>query len=90
MNLGRGEGEVITLAFTSTISAAIDDQRAREIAKRMRIMVTGTIGLLLKLEQMELIESAYEKVVELRNKGFYVSDTLLERIKAGEKKKKIT
>lgn len=88
MNLGRGEGEVITLAFTSTISAVIDDQRAREIAKRMRIMVTSTIGLLLKLEQMELIESASEKVVELKNRGFYVLDALLKEVKAREKKKK--
>jgi len=80
LNLGRGESEVITLAFTTENLAIIDDQRARGIAKTMGLKITGTIGLLLKSEQMKFIESAYEKVIELKNKGFYVSDALLKEL----------
>ena len=35
---------------------------------------------MIKAENMALIESAYDKAKELRDKGFYVSDQLLDEI----------
>lgn len=46
----------------------------------MGLKITGTIGVLIKAEKLGLIENAYNKVKELREKGFYVSDELLEDI----------
>jgi len=77
LNLGQGEAEVITLANQSGLKVIIDDSKARRIAENMGLKITGTIGVLIKAEKLGLIESAYDKAKELREKGFYVPDELL-------------
>ncbi len=81
LNLGKGESEVIALAISTGDVAVLDDQRARNIAKRLEAKITGTIGILLKLEKNKIINSAYEKVLMLNQKGFYVSDALFNELK---------
>lgn len=81
-SLGQGESEVIALAYESgAITLVIDDLTARKTAETLKLKVTGTIGVLLKAQEMGLIKSAYQKAVELKNKGFYVSEGLLQRLK---------
>jgi predicted nucleic acid-binding protein len=46
----------------------------------VELTVTGTIGILLKAEKVGLIDSAHDKARELRDKGFYVSEQLLDDI----------
>ena len=58
----------------------IDDLKARKVAETLELNVTGTIGILLKAEKLGLIDSAHDKAKELRDKGFYVSDQLLDDI----------
>jgi predicted nucleic acid-binding protein len=81
LNLGKGEAEVIALASETGIKTIIDDLKARQVAEKLGIKVTGTIGILIKAEKARLINNAYEKAKELREKGFYVSDELLDEIK---------
>src|SRR4030043_1125509 len=66
LNLGKGEAEAIALATQAGIKVIIDDSRARRVAEDMGLMVTGTIGILIKAERLGLIESAYDKVKELK------------------------
>lgn len=80
LNLGKGEADVIALANQTRLKVVIDDSKARKIAENMGLKLTGTIGVLLKAERSGLIESAYKKTVELREKGFYVSEELLKDI----------
>lgn len=80
LNLGRGEAEVIALAYESGMNALIDDGKARKVAEDMGLNISGTIGLLLKAEKLGLINSALEKVRELKEKGFYVSDEILTKL----------
>ncbi|MBI5025722.1 MAG: DUF3368 domain-containing protein [Nitrospirae bacterium] len=80
LNLGRGESEVIALASETGMKALIDDLKARGIAEKLGLKVSGTIGVLLKAESLGLINRAYEKAKELREKGFYVSDELLSDV----------
>ena len=80
LNLGKGEADVITLASQTGLKVIIDDLKARKVAENMGLKLTGTIGVLLKAERLGLIASAQEKVRELREKGFYVSEQLLEDI----------
>ena len=54
--------------------------KARQIAEKLGVKVTGTIGVLLKAENSGLINNAYDKARELRDKGFYVSDELLDKL----------
>jgi predicted nucleic acid-binding protein len=78
LNLGKGEAESIALASETGLTLILDDLKARKVAETLDLKITGTIGVLLKAEKLTLIKSAYDKIVELRDKGFYVSDQLLE------------
>ena len=80
LNLGKGESEVIALASETGIKTIIDDLKARKVAETLGLKVTGTIGVLLRAEKLGFIESAYKKTKELREKGFYVSNELLDNI----------
>jgi len=80
LNLGKGEAEVIALAKETGLKIIMDDQKGRKVAKTLGLTFTGTIGILLKAEKLLLIESAHEKIKELKEKGFYVSDELLDDI----------
>ena len=80
LNLGKGEADVIALASQTGLKVVIDDSKARKVAENMGIKVTGTIGILIKAEKLGLIKSAHDKVMGLRDKGFYVSGELLEDI----------
>lgn len=80
LNLGKGEAEVIALASQTGLKVVIDDLKARRVAENMGLKVTGTIGVLVKAERAGLIRSAYDKVKELRDRGFYVAEELLEDI----------
>ena len=77
-NLGKGESEVIALAYETGMKIIVDDLKARKVAETLDLNFTGTIGILLKAERLKLIDSAYDKTKELRSKGFYVADQLLE------------
>jgi len=79
-NLGKGEAEAIALAYETGMKMVIDDLKARKVAATLDLSFTGTIGILLKAERLSLIDSAYNKTKELRDKGFHVSDQLLDNI----------
>jgi predicted nucleic acid-binding protein len=80
LNLGKGEADVIALSSQTGLRVIIDDSKARRVAENMGIKVTGTIGVLIKAEKLGLIKSAHDKVIGLRDKGFYASEELLEDI----------
>jgi len=68
------------LASETGYKIVVDDSKARRVAQNMGLKITGTIGILLRAERSGLIESAENKARELKNKGFYISDELLEGI----------
>ena len=80
LNLGRGEAESIALASETGLRLVLDDLKARKVAENLGLKITGTIGILLKAESLALIDSAYDKAKELRDKGFYISDQLLDSL----------
>jgi len=80
LNLGKGESEVIALGREMGMRIIIDDLKPRKVAETLELNLTGTTGILLKAEKLGLINSAHDKARELREKGFYVSDQLLDDI----------
>ena len=68
LNLGKGEAESIALASETGLTLILDDLKARKIAETLDLRITGTIGVLLKAENLTLIKSAYDKTAELRGK----------------------
>lgn len=81
LNLGKGESEVISMSIEMKIRAAIDDLKARKIAQKLDITLTGTIGILLKAHKLALIENPIEEVLKLRKEGFHISEKLLVNLK---------
>ena len=83
MNIGSGEASVIVYSLNSREDTIcfIDEQRARKIAKNNRLRVSGTIGILMKMEEKGLILSAYEEVLQLKDKGFHISYQIIENLK---------
>lgn len=81
LNLGRGEAETIAYAYEQGIMAVIDDARARKVAEKLSIKLTGTLGILIKAQQRGIIESSYQVALKLRKAGFYISDAIIEKLK---------
>lgn len=80
LNLGRGESEVIALAYETNCNALIDDLKARKAAENLGVPISGSIGVLLKAEKLGVIDSALKKAQELKDKGFHISNELLDEI----------
>jgi predicted nucleic acid-binding protein len=80
LNLGKGESEVIALAYETKFKALIDDLKARKVAEDFGVSISGSIGVLLKAEKLGLIDRALRKTQELKDKGFHVSNELLADI----------
>jgi predicted nucleic acid-binding protein len=80
LNLGRGEAESIALASETGLRLVMDDLKARKVAGKLGLRITGTIGVLLKAQNTALIDSAYDKAIELRDQGFYISAQLLDEL----------
>ena len=82
LNLGRGESAAIALSQETKTTILLDDLRARRIAKELGLRVSGTIGLLLRLEQILAPDfNAYSHAQRLRGIGFRIGDALLETIR---------
>jgi len=79
--LGRGESEAIALAASSGVPLLIDDLKARKAAKILGCRISGTIGVLVKMERLGLISSAYDETIILKHMGFRVKSNLLDVLK---------
>lgn len=85
--LDQGEAEALALAVGNrNATVLLDDLRARKLAKRMNLHVTGTVGLLLVAKKRGLIENVREPLVQLSEVGLHLSESLIRSVlaKAGE------
>ena len=87
MNLGRGETEAIWLSIRLPADQLImDDEDARAEARRQGILVTGTLGILLRAKQTALFSSIRKEMDALRAAGFHISKRVYNELlmRAGE------
>ncbi len=73
-----GEAEAIALAQELGCRIILDDRKARMVAQRLGVAVTGTVGLLLKAKQAGVIPSLLPLLDALDANHFYVSRALRE------------
>ena len=81
LNLGPGESQVLALAKEDNLTAVLDDQKARSVAARLEVDFTGTLGILLKAEKHNAINSAANEAKKLKKEGFYISQKLISQLK---------
>lgn len=80
-DLDRGEAEVLVLAREMGADLVIlDENLGRRYAQQLGLTLTGTIGMLLKAKQMELIPSLKALLTELREKGVWLSTSLIDHV----------
>jgi len=79
--LHAGEVEVMILAGELQADLVIlDDGLARRHAKYLNLNLTGTIGVLLKAKQENVIEQLRPVLGELLERGFYLSDQVCAEV----------
>lgn len=75
--LDKGEATAIKLAQSEKVPLIIDEKFGRAIAKKLNIKIIGTAGILLLAKQKKLITKVKPIILDLKNKGYYLSDTLI-------------
>jgi predicted nucleic acid-binding protein len=82
--LGLGESSSIVLASETPSSLVIiDEKKAREYALNIGLNVIGTIGIIRRAADINIIEShekANELFRELKNKGFWLNAKLADNV----------
>ena len=79
------EGEQQTIALASSVQGdpliIIDDKKGREAARKLGLPVTGIVGVLLVANEKGLINDPLPLLRDIRSKGYWLSDELLEEAK---------
>jgi len=77
----RGEASSIALALdTKNSTLIIDEVKGRKIAKSFNLDIIGTIGILLLADKKGLITDVLSTILKMVNRGFRLSDTLLDKL----------
>jgi predicted nucleic acid-binding protein len=86
--LDKGEASSIALALElKDPILIIDEIKGRKVAKSFNIDIIGTIGVLLLADNKGLIKDVISIILKLVNKGFRLSDVLLDKLIAKYGKK---
>ena len=79
--LDKWEAEAIVLATESEADLILlEESPGRFHAKHAGLRVTGTIGILVKAKKQGLISELKPLILELKDKGVWLSESLIERI----------
>jgi len=77
---GAGERAAIALARERKLPLLCDDEAARRIARRVGLLVSGTLGVLQQAHARRMIEIVPVMERLLRSTNLYLSETLAPRI----------
>ena len=79
--IDKGEASSIALALEIKNSILIiDEVKGRKIAKSFDLDIIGTIGILLLADKKGLITDVLSTILKMVNRGFRLSDTLLNKL----------
>lgn len=82
--LDRGEAEAITLALERKLAILIDERKGRQIAKQLKLTVTGFAGILILAVRKEVLsaEVAQKLLDQAIENGFRLSEKLYAQVSA--------
>ena len=77
LQIDKGEASAIALALeTSDNTVILDDWKARKVAERLGLLVTGTIGVIIKAKNTGIITSIRPYLDKIRRTNFRISEEL--------------
>lgn len=77
MQIDKGEASAIALALETTDNIVIlDDWKARRVAERLGLCVTGTLGVIIKAKNSGVISSIKPYLDKIRVTNFRISEEL--------------
>lgn len=77
LQLDKGESSAIALAMEiENCTIILDDYKARKVAQKLNISITGTIGVIVKAKQLGIIKSVQPILEKIRNSNFRLSKEL--------------
>jgi len=78
VDLDRGEAEVLALALEMRADLVILDERlARRHAQRLGLVLTGTLGVLLRAKRLGLISQVRPLLDRLRQRGIWLNEAVV-------------
>ncbi len=87
-SLDQGEAQVLALAEEQNASLVlIDERKARRYAERLKLPLSGTLGVLLLAKEEKIIPAISPLLKTMLEAGLYLHDDLVEQVlkMAGEK-----
>ena len=87
LQLDKGEASAIALAIEIPESTIIlDDYKARKVAEKLGLSITGTLGVIVKAKLRGIIPSVKPYLDKIRKTDFYISPDLYSKAveEAGE------
>ncbi len=85
--LDRGEAAVLALAEERDARLVImDERRGRQYARRLQLLLTGTLGVLLLAKEQAMLPQIAPLIQQLQAAGLYLGPELVQRVleRAGE------
>jgi len=83
LDIDAGEASAITLALESESSLLIlDDNKGRKLARRLNLLFTGTLGIILKAKNVGIIPSIKPIIQKIQETNFRFSKKVLDEIYA--------
>ena len=81
-HLDRGEAETIALALECSAELVLlDEKDGRHSAQKLGLRVMGTVGVLIRAKQLELIADLRPELDALRQRaGFYLAEELYREV----------
>ena len=77
LQIDKGEASAIALALeTANSTVILDDQKARKIAERLALNVTGTLGVIIKAKNSNIILSIKPLLKKLTETNFRLSEEI--------------
>lgn len=58
----------------------IDEILGRAYAKKLGFTITGTLGLLLKAKEKQIIDKILPLLIELQEHGFWISSNIIKKV----------
>ena len=83
--LDLDQGEKLTLALAQRDQAdlvIVDEKMGRSLAELLGLRVTGTLGVLLRARQQNLISSFRQTAEAMRKQGIHYNPSLIDRLAA--------